>query len=93
MSAHEVSSFQENNFDINFLVDKSTPGKNTIRAIEKSSNYITKVELFDIYESQEKIPGKRSLSFTVYFQSLSETLDDKVKNQIIEDIVKNVEKA
>jgi len=93
ISAKEVSSFQENNFDINFLVDKSTPGKNIVRAIEKSSNYITKVELFDIFESEEKIPGKRSLSFSVYFQSLEWTLDDKVKNQIIEDIVKKVEKV
>ena len=91
VSAKEVSSFQENNFDINFVVDKETPGKNIVAAIEKSDALITKVELFDIYESEEKLPGKRSLSFKVYIQSLTETLDDTVKNRIIETIVKKVE--
>lgn len=91
VSAKEVSSFQENNFDINFVVDKETPGKNIVAAIEKSDALITKVELFDIYESDEKLPGKRSLSFKVYIQSLTETLDDTVKNKIIETIVKKVE--
>ncbi len=91
--AKEISHFQENNFDINFVLDKTTPGKNIIRAIEKSSPHITKVELFDIYENEEKLPGQRSLSFKVFFQSLTETLDDTVKNQIIEEVVKNVEKV
>lgn len=92
ITAREVSNFQENNFDINFVVEKETPGKNILSAIEKTDNRITKVELFDIYESEEKLPGKRSLSFKVFIQSLSETLDDKVKNELIENIVKNVEK-
>jgi len=92
ISASEVSSFQANNFDLNFVVDKSTPGKDIITAIQKTDPLITKVELFDIYESQEKLPGKRSLSFKIYIQSLSETLDDKVKNELIEKIVANVAK-
>lgn len=93
IAASEISAFQENNFDINFVVDKSTPGKNIIKAIEKSSKYITKVELFDIYENEERLPGQRSLSFKVFFQSMTETLDDKVKNEIIEEVKKNAEKA
>jgi phenylalanyl-tRNA synthetase beta subunit len=70
-----------------------TPGKNIVSAIEKTDSLITKVELFDIYESEEKLPGKRSLSFKIYIQSLTETLDDKVKNRLIDDIVKKVEKV
>jgi phenylalanyl-tRNA synthetase beta chain len=92
VKANDVSSFQENNFDINFVVDKSTSGKEIISAISKSDPLIKKVDLFDIYESEEKLPGKRSLSFKVYIQSLTQTLDDKVKNRIIEEIVKKVEK-
>lgn len=60
-------------------------------AIEKSDTLIKKVELFDIYESEEKIPGKRSISFKIFIQSMTETLDDTVKNRLIETIVKNVE--
>ncbi len=92
ITASEVSSFQENNFDINFVVDKGISGKDIIQAIEKSDTLIKKVELFDIYESEEKLPGKRSLSFKIYIQSLSETLGDTVKNKLIETIIQNVEK-
>lgn len=92
IKADDVSNFQENNFDLNFVVDKTTSGKNIISAISKCDPLIKKVELFDIYESEEKLPWKRSLSFKVYIQSMNETLDDKVKNRLIEEIVKKVEK-
>lgn len=91
MQANEISQFQENNFDISFSIDKETPGKNIQIAIEKSDpSLIKSVKLFDIYEDEEKFPGKRSLSFKVFIQSLEWTLDDKVKNQIIQQIVEKV---
>ena len=93
ISAQEISNFQENNFDINFVVDKSVDGNKIITAISKADPLIRKVELFDIYESEEKLPGQRSLSFTVYTQSMTETLDDTYKNMLIENIVKRVEKV
>lgn len=89
----EISSFQENNFDISFTVDKSVPGKHIQIAIEKSDpSIITKVDLFDIYENEERLPGQRSLSFKVYMQSLESTLDDTVKNDLIKTIVERVSK-
>lgn len=90
--AKEISSYQENNFDLNFVVDKKVSWKDIKTTILKTSTFITAVDLFDIYESDEKMPWKRSLSFKVFFQSLTETLSDKVKNSLIEEIVKNVEK-
>jgi len=93
VKATEISQFQMNNFDLNFVVDKSVKWKNiatTIKAADK--NLIKKVELFDIFESEEKLPGKRSLSFKIYIQSDEGTLDDKVKNNLIEEIKKKVEK-
>ena len=92
IKAQEVSSFQANSFDINFVVDLATPGNTIKTAIEKADALIKKVELFDIYEDTEKLPGKRSLSFTVTSQSLEKTLDDTFKNELIKTIVKNVEK-
>jgi phenylalanyl-tRNA synthetase beta chain len=90
--AKEISEFQENNFDLNFVVDKNQKGKEIQIAIEKTDqNIIQKVELFDIFESQEKLPGKRSLSFKIYIQSLEKTLDDTVKNDLIKAIIKKVE--
>jgi phenylalanyl-tRNA synthetase beta subunit len=53
---------------------------------------IQKVELFDIYENEEKFPGKKSLSFKVFIQSFTETLKDDVKSNLIKEIVSKVEK-
>jgi len=92
IKAHEVSNFQANSFDINFVVDLATAWSTISATIQKSDALITKVELFDIYEDAEKLPGKRSLSFKVTTQSLERTLDDAYKNELIKTIVKNVEK-
>lgn len=93
VKAKEISSFQENNFDINFVVNKEVKAKDIQTTIEKANiDLIRKVELFDIYEDELKLPWQRSLSYTVYFWSLEWTLDDSVKNTLIKDIVKKVEK-
>ena len=93
VKAKEISPFQMNNFDLSFVVDKKTKWKDIKTAIlNTNKKLIKKVELFDIFENEEKLPGKRSLSFKVYIQSDNETLDDKVKNELIKEIVKKVEK-
>jgi len=88
----EISNFQANSFDINFVIEKNISWKKIQTCIEKTDSRIQNVELFDIYESEEKLPGKRALSFTVTIQSLNETLDDSVKNTLIKDIIARVEK-
>ena len=91
--ATEISQFQMNNFDLNFVVDKSVKWKSIQTTIANTDKkLIKKVELFDIFESSEKLPWKRSLSFKIYIQSDEWTLDDKVKNTLIDEIVKKVEK-
>ena len=93
VKAHDISSFQMNNFDLSFVVNKSVKWKDiatTIAATDKK--LIKKVELFDIFESEEKLPWKRSISFKISIQSDTWTLDDKVKSELIESIVKKVEK-
>jgi len=91
--ATDISQFQMNNFDLNFVVDKSVVWKHIQTAIVNTDKkLIKKVELFDIFESEDKLPWKRSLSFKIYIQSDEWTLDDKVKNNLIDEIVKKVEK-
>ena len=93
VKAKDVSSFQENNFDLNFVIDKGTNTKDIKISIEKTNpNIITKVELMDIYENEETLKWKRSLTFKIFIQSMTETLDDKIKNELINDIIKKVEK-
>jgi len=89
--ANELSAFQENNFDLSFVVWKDVKWrdiKNSILNTDKK--IIKKVELFDIYENSEKLPWKRSLSFKIFIQSDTETLWDDVKNKLISDIVEKV---
>lgn len=93
VKAKEISTFQENNFDLSFVVDKDIKWRDiasTIATVDKK--LIQKVELFDIYENEEKLPGKRSLSFKIYIQSMNETLKDDVKTNLIKDIVEKVGK-
>ncbi len=93
VKAKEISEFQENSFDINFTISKETKGSQIQATIEKTDpKYIKKVELFDIYEDEEKLPGKRSISFKVYIQAIDKTLDDEYKNNLIQEIVSKVEK-
>ncbi len=90
----ELSAFQENNFDISFVVDKKTKGIDIQNKIKKADPaIIQKVELFDIYEDAEKLPWKRSLSFKIHIQSQSWTLGDEVKNTLIKKIISEVEKV
>ena len=94
LKSKDISEFQENKFDLNFVVDKNTPGAKIKAAIAGTdSKIITKVDLIDIYESEEKLPGKRSLTFKIFIQSMEGTLDDKVKNNLIEEIVSKVNKV
>ena len=89
----EISAFQMNNFDLSFVVDKQVKWsdiQNSIALVNK--NLIKKVELFDIFESEEKLPWKRSLSFKIFIQSDDWTLDDNIKSELIFNIVDKVKK-
>jgi phenylalanyl-tRNA synthetase beta chain len=89
----ELSQFQMNNFDLSIVLDKATPGKEIHTLIQNTDKkLIKKVELFDIFESEEKLPGKRSLSFRVFIQSDEGTLDDKTKTTLIEAITVKIAK-
>ncbi len=91
--AKELSTFQENNFDLSFVVSKDVLWKDIKSTIlNTDKKLINKVELFDIYEDEDKLPQARSLSFKVYIQSMTDTIKDDVKAQLIKDIIVKVEK-
>lgn len=93
IKAKDLSNFQENNFDLNFVIDKQIKAKDikiTIKSSDK--DIINKVDLIDIYENEEKLPWRRSLTFKIFIQSLEKTLDDNDKALLIEKIIKKVEK-
>ena len=88
-----LSEFQASNFDISFLVSKDFDWSRLQSTILRTdSKLIQKVELFDIYEDEEKMPWKRSLSFKVYLQKMDSEINDKEKNELISQILKKAEK-
>lgn len=92
VKSQDISTYQENNFDLSIVVHKTVKGIEIQNKIKKADELIKKVELFDIYEDQTKLPDQRSLSFKIYIQSGETTLNDDVKNTLIKKIVSDVEK-
>lgn len=93
VKAKEISQFQENSFDISVEIDKQIPGKEIEQAIASvNTSLIQKVELIDIYENEEKLAGKRSITWRVYIQSLEGTLGDDVKTKLLWDTIAKIEK-
>jgi phenylalanyl-tRNA synthetase beta chain len=90
--AKDLSEFQWSNFDISFVVSKDFEWKKLHQALEKIDPIVEKIELFDIYENEEKLPWQRSLSFKVYLQKSDSEVVDKEKNDIIEKMVQKAEK-
>ncbi|MBW7954227.1 phenylalanine--tRNA ligase subunit beta [Candidatus Gracilibacteria bacterium] len=91
--AKDLSIYQENNFDLSIVVDKSVNGRDIYQTIlQTDKKLIQDIELFDIYENNEKLPGKRSLSFKIFIQSTESTIKDDVKTNLIQEIIKRVEK-
>lgn len=91
--ANDLSEFQSSSFDISFLIDKKLEGSKLQNIIAKTdTNLIEKVQLFDIYEDKEKLEWKRSISFKIFLQKMDSEINDKMKNELIEEIIKRATK-
>ncbi len=91
--AKDLSEFQASNFDISFLISKDFIWSKLQNTIAKADpKLIQKVELFDIYENEEKLPGKRSIAFKIFLQKMDSEINDKEKNELIKLIIEKAEK-
>jgi phenylalanyl-tRNA synthetase beta chain len=89
----ELSDFQSSSFDISFLIDKNLEWLKLKNIIAKTNiKVIEKVEVFDIYENEEKLKWNRSISFKVFLQKMDSEINDKEKNKLIEEIIKKATK-
>ena len=59
--------------------------------IEASCDYITKIELFDIYEGAQLGENKKSLAFSVVFTPRDEEFKPEVIDGFVSSILKNLE--
>ncbi len=85
-----LPKFKEEKRDFCFVMDKSVTCGDVEKSIRKSCGFITKVELFDIYEGVQLPSDKKSLAFSVVFTPTdTEFTDEKIDgfvNKILRDL-------
>ena len=78
--------------DIALVMDEAVLVGDVLKVIEKVDNKIEKVELFDIYRGLGVLTGKKSVAISIKLRDKNKTLEEKEIYDIVEKILKKVEK-
>ena len=79
--------------DFAFIFDKSVPYENVIKSIKKESSELLKeVNLFDLFENEDIGKDKKSMAFTLEYQSDSRTLTEEEVEKEFMRLISSVEK-
>ena len=76
--------------DFCFVMDKDVTCAQIEKEIEASCEYITKIELFDIYEGIQLGLNKKSLAFSVVFTPKDEEFKPEVIDGFVDTILNNL---
>ena len=76
--ARPVSRFPSSDIDLAFVVDESLPAEELRRTLLTASEQVEplRVELFDVFRSDQLGEGRKSLAFRLRFQEPDRTLTD-----------------
>jgi len=86
-----IPKYPETYRDISILVDRAVPSSEIYDLIrETSAPLISRVELYDHFEGKKIEKGKKSLTFSLAFQSSEKTLTDEEVNPVFEKIVQTL---
>ncbi|PIR01636.1 MAG: phenylalanine--tRNA ligase subunit beta [Nitrospinae bacterium CG11_big_fil_rev_8_21_14_0_20_45_15] len=86
-----IPKFPETYRDISLLVSQSVKSKDLIEQIRDGAGpLLTRVELYDHFEGKKIEKGKKSLTFSLAFQSADKTLSDEDVNPLFEQIVQTL---
>ena len=70
--------------DLSVLVDGEIPVENLLKNVKlTSSNLLTNLELFDVYQGEPVAPGKKSVTLGLTFQQSSDTLTDEEVDNLV----------
>lgn len=79
--------------DIALVMDETIPAYDVCQKIMKSSNRLVKsTEIFDVYAGEHIESGKKSVAISLTFQDDKKTLKEQEINEVMEKILKAVEK-
>jgi phenylalanyl-tRNA synthetase beta chain len=77
--------------DLAIVVNKDVAVDDLIAAItEADPDNLTRIDVFDVYEGDQLAPDKKSIAFSLIFQSDEQTLTDEMVQNELEKIVSNV---
>jgi phenylalanyl-tRNA synthetase beta chain len=86
-----IPKFPETYRDISLLVDQEVPSREIYDLIrETSAPLIRRVDLYDYFEGKKIEQGKKSLTFSLAFQSTEKTLTDEEVKPVFEKIVQTL---
>ena len=76
------------------MVDESTTAEEVLTVIKQGGGkMLAKVELFDIFRGESVGAGKKSLAFSLMYQSDEKTLTDKDATAIRTKIIKRLDQV
>ena len=83
-----LSKFPGMSRDLALVVADSTPVADVMSLIrEKAGDYLTKLNLFDIYQGKGIDPDRKSLALGLTWQHPSRTLNEEEVNEAVEDVL------
>ena len=93
MKFKEFSKFPGISKDVAFELPKDVTNDDVIHTIkEAGKKLLNKVEVFDYYEGDKIEKGKKSIAYSLYFESNDRTLSDEEVTPIFDSIIKLVTK-
>lgn len=87
-----ISKYPSIKLDISILADKKTPAEKLLRTVQRTGNLIQSAEIIDLYEGEQIPENKKSLTFSINYQSPEKTLTDEDIDLIHQKVIINLEK-
>jgi phenylalanyl-tRNA synthetase beta chain len=89
---HPIPRFPSINRDLSIVVDEAITASEIEKTIvANAGEMLTELELFDFYQGKQIPDGKKSLSFSMTFQSPVRTLQEEDVDPVMASILKNLE--
>ena len=85
-----ISRFPSIDRDVTLLADIDLPAKR-IEDIIRGFSLVSQISLFDVYQGEQVFQGKKSLAFSVRYQSPERTLTDKEVDKVQGKILTKLE--
>ena len=91
-SAQPISKYPVNRRDLAFVVDEHLELDKLLKSIKKIGiSEIVDINLFDVYQGQGVVEGKKSLALSLWLQSNEKTLEDDEMQATVSAVIQHLE--